>query len=199
MGMRNFLLLLLTAFLCVGCAQKPLNADNPGRTIVAFGDSLTAGYGAADGESFPARLQTMVNMPVINLGVSGDTARAGADRKREIARHNPFMVLIEFGGNDLMRGRPFAETQTALEEIVDYVHSLGAIAVLVDTGGNFKMAPYSKMMKQLAQDKGALFVPAIMDGIFYKPQYKSDGIHPNAEGYRLIAGKVYKKISPFLR
>ena len=194
--MRKFIFLPL--ILCLGCSAKPLNMDNTGRTIVAFGDSLTYGTGAELQESFPALLGKMLNMPVINLGVPGDTARAGANRKEQISRHNPYMVLIEFGGNDAMRGRPFAETKAAIEEIIDYVQSLGAIAVVVDTGGNFKMSPYTKMMKQLAKDKKAFFVPAIMEGIFYKTHLKADSVHPNAAGYKLIAEKVYKKIKHLL-
>ncbi|MCL2390295.1 MAG: GDSL-type esterase/lipase family protein [Endomicrobia bacterium] len=196
--MKKLIFLILLSILC-GCSDvKPLNTDNNGANIVAFGNSLTAGYGVDSAYSFPSVLQDMTGRTVINLGVSGDTARMGADRKEDISSHNPFMVLIEFGGNDAMKMRPLDETKAALKEIVDYVQSLGAIAVIVDTGGNIKMSAYTKMMKQIAKEKQAVFVPAIMDGIFFKPQLKSDGIHPNAEGYKLIAEKIYKIIKPYL-
>lgn len=189
----------MAAICAGGCGAKPLNTDNHGTAIIAFGDSLTYGYGAAAGESYPAALSAMLGRPVINLGVSGNTARMGAMRKEEIARHNPFMVLIQFGGNDAIRGRPLAETKAAVEEIIDCVQKLGAIAMVVDTGGNFKMSQQSKMLKQIAKERQAVFVPAIMDGIFYNPKLKSDAVHPNAAGYKIIAEKIYKKIRPYLK
>lgn len=195
--MKKLILLVILAALG-GCGAKPLNTGSGGFNIVAFGDSLTAGYGVSAEQSYPALLQEMARRPVINLGVSGDTARMGADRKEEISRYNPFMVLIQFGGNDAMRGRPLSETRAATEEIVDFVQSLGAIAVIVDTGGNFKMKPYTEMFKQIAKEKRAVFVPGIMEGIFYNPQLKSDAVHPNAKGYRLIAEKIFKKIKPYI-
>ncbi|MDR0734249.1 MAG: GDSL-type esterase/lipase family protein [Elusimicrobiota bacterium] len=198
--MKKFLFLSAAFCLCAaGYGRAPLNAANAGDVIIAFGDSLTAGNGARADEAYPAALESMVKMPVINMGVSGDTARMGANRMREMAQYRPYMVLIEFGGNDAIRGRPFRETQTAIAEIIDYVQKLGAAAVVVDTGGNFKMSPYTKMMKTLAKQKRALFVEGIMDGIFHKPQLKSDAIHPNAAGYRLIAEKIYKEIKPYLK
>ncbi|MDR0646382.1 MAG: GDSL-type esterase/lipase family protein [Elusimicrobiota bacterium] len=192
-------LFMPTVLFFTACEAKLLNINNNGTDIIAFGDSLSAGYGADKESSYPAALAAMINAPVINLGVSGDTARQGANRKSDILKYNPYMVLIEFGGNDAMRGRPFAETQNALEEIIDYVHKAGAIAVVVDTGGNFKMSPYGKMMKRLAKTKNALFIPKIMDGIFYNPALKSDAIHPNEKGYKIIAEKIYKRIKPYIK
>ena len=198
--MKKFLFLLYALCFCAaGCGRTPLNAGSGGDVIIAFGDSLTAGTGAAAAQSYPAALEDMVKMPVINMGVSGDSARAGANRKTEMARRRPYMVLIEFGGNDALRGRPLGETQTAIAELIDYAQKAGAIAVVVDTGGNFKMSPYTKMMKKLAKQKRALFVEGIMDGIFYNPQLKSDAIHPNAAGYKLIAEKIYKEIKPYIK
>ena len=198
--MKKYLFLSAAFCLCAaGCGQAPLNAGNAGSVIIAFGDSLTAGNGAPPDAAYPAVLESMVKIPVINMGVSGDSACMGANRRQEMAKYKPYMVLIEFGGNDAMRGRPFGETQNALAELVEYVQKLGAVAVVVDTGGNFKMSPYTKMMKKLAKHKRALFVEAIMDGIFYNPQLKSDPIHPNAAGYRLIAEKIYKEIKPHLK
>ena len=196
--MKRFIFLIVLSALC-GCEAKPLNTGNDGVNIVAFGDSLTAGYGVESAHSYPAVLQDMTGKTVINLGVSGNTARMGAERKEEIGRHNPFMVLIQFGGNDAMQTRPLDETKNALEEIVDYAQKLGAVAVIVDTGGSIKMSPYTKIMKQIAKDKQAVFAPAIMEGIFTDPRLKSDSLHPNAEGYKLIAGKICKKIKIYIK
>ncbi|MCL1973176.1 MAG: GDSL-type esterase/lipase family protein [Endomicrobia bacterium] len=197
--MKKLIFLIALAALCCCDSKQHITGGGSGVNIVAFGNSITAGYGVDAPLSFPALLQNMSGRPVINLGVSGDTARMGADRKEEISRHNPFMVLIEFGGNDAMRSRPLSETKAALEEIVDYAQSLGAIAVVVDTGGNIKMSPYTKMMTQIAKEKHAVFVPAIMEGIFANANLKSDAIHPNAEGHKLIAERIFKIIEPYLK
>ncbi|MDR1683911.1 MAG: GDSL-type esterase/lipase family protein [Elusimicrobiota bacterium] len=196
--MKKLLITLFAAFALAACGGGPLNQGNSGREIIAFGDSITDGHGVADGQDYPSLLTAKTGKRVINLGVSGDTMAQGRARMREIAGYRPYMVLIEFGGNDAIRSRPFTQTEESLTAIIDYVQSLGAIAVVVDTGGNFKMNPYSKMFKRIAKEKRALFVPAIMDGIFYKPALKSDAIHPNAAGHQKIADKIYKHIKDYL-
>ena len=174
------------------------NLGNSGQTVVAFGDSLTAGYGAGKDKAYPAVLGRMINRPVVNLGLSGDTAAKAPARLPQVLQANPYMVLIEFGGNDYMRSVPFEETEQAIRQIVDEVQSAGAIAVLVDTGGYPGMSRYTKLYKQIAKEKQALFVPGILDGIFGKSKYKADPIHPNAAGYEIVAQKVHKAIKPYL-
>ena len=173
------------------------NFPNPHRTVVAFGDSLTAGYGAPAGTSYPDVLARKINRPVVNLGVSGETAAAAPARIRQVLRERPYMVLIEFGANDHMRQQSRQAAIGAVAQIVDEVQAAGAIAVIVDTGGP-GMGEYTKAYKQLAKEKGALFVPGILKGIFYKPSLKSDSVHPNAAGYSKIADKVHKVIQAYL-
>ena len=174
------------------------NLGNSGQTVVAFGDSLSAGYGAGKDNSYPAVLGRMISRPVVNLGLSGDTAANAPARLPQVLQANPYMVLIEFGGNDYMRSVPFEQTEQAIRQIVDEVQSAGAIAVLVDTGGYPGMSRYTKLYKQIAKEKQALFVPGILDGIFGKSKYKADPIHPNAAGYEIVAQKVHKAIKPYL-
>lgn len=174
------------------------NLGNSGQTVVAFGDSLTAGYGAGKDKAYPAVLGRMISRPVVNLGLSGDTAANAPARLPQVLQANPYMVLIEFGGNDYMRSVPFEQTEQAIRQIVDAVQSAGAIAVLVDTGGYPGMSRYTKLYKQIAKEKQALFVPGILDGIFGKSKYKADPIHPNAAGYEIVAQKVHKAIKPYL-
>lgn len=174
------------------------NLGNSGQTVVAFGDSLTAGYGAGKDKAYPAVLGRMISRPVVNLGLSGDTAANAPARLPQVLQANPYMVLIEFGGNDYMRSVPFEQTEQAIRQIVDEVQSAGAVAVLVDTGGYPGMSRYTKLYKQIAKEKQALFVPGILDGIFGKSKYKADPIHPNAAGYEIVAQKVHKAIKPYL-
>ncbi len=173
------------------------NFPNSRRSIVAFGDSLTAGYGAPAGTSYPDVLAKKINRPVVNLGVSGETAAAAPARLQEVLDERPYMVLIEFGANDHMRQQSRQAAINAVAQIVDEVQRSGAIAVIVDTGGP-GMGEYTKAYKQMAKEKGALFVPGILKGIFYKPSLKSDQVHPNAQGYAKVADRVYKVIKNYL-
>lgn len=199
--MKKWILLALAATaVFYFMREKPTikNLNNPGQTIVAFGDSLTAGYGAPRGASYPDVLAQQLGRPVVNLGLNGDTSAAAVSRLPLVLEQNPYMVLIEFGGNDFMHGVPFDETERALRELVKSVQAAGAVAVVVDTGGYSQMGRYGRLYKQIAREEGALFVPGILDGIFQRNQYKADPIHPNAAGYKIVADRVYKVISPYV-
>ena len=180
--------------------QPPVkNAGQPVERVVAFGDSLTAGFGAGGAKNaYPAVLEKLTGRRVINLGQSGETAAHAPARLAEVLAWQPQMVLIEFGANDFMRSYSQAEAVAAVAKIVDAVQAAGAIAVVVDTGGP-GMKDYSVAYEKLAREKQALFVPGIMRGIFNKGNLKSDMIHPNGEGYKLIAQRVYKVIAPYLK
>ncbi len=184
-------------YLFNGGKRSVKNFPNNNQAVVAFGDSLTAGYGAQTGESYPDVLAQLIDRPVINLGLSGDTAVNAPTRLPEVLRRRPYMVLIEFGANDFMRRQSMQRAVAAVAQIVDEVQAAGAIAVIVDTGGP-GMSEYTKAYKKLAKEKGALFVPGILKGIFFHKKYKSDQVHPNAEGYAKIAHKVYKVVQPYL-
>lgn len=174
------------------------NLHNPGTAVVAFGDSLTAGYGAPKGSAYPAVLAAKLGREVINLGMSGETAAHAPSRLPEVLAQNPHMVLIEFGANDFMQNRRMEDALAAVAEIVDAVQQAGAVAVIVDTGAP-GMGHYSRAYKKLAEEKGAIFVPGILEGIFNKRQYKSDMVHPNAAGYEIVAERVYERIKPYLK
>jgi lysophospholipase L1-like esterase len=195
---KLFIFILFLPLLCA-CTKKPLFHNSKAPDIVAFGDSLTYGLGVSRDNAYPAVLSQLAGREIVNLGVSGNTAQQGAMRMHDIGKSMPCMVLIEFGGNDLLQNRPMEETRKALEEIIDYVHGLNAMAVIVDTGGNYQMSRYTKMMKKLAKKKRALFIPGIMDGIFSDKSLKSDILHPNEKGYEIIANKVYEAIKPYLK
>ncbi len=194
------LLLILAGVYFWWGREKPeiKNAGKTGVTIVAFGDSLTYGKGAARDQTYPAVLAELTGKNIVNLGLNGDTAAAAPHRLPQVLEHRPYMVLIEFGGNDFMRGVAFEKTLASLSQIVDAVQASGAVAVVVDTGGYYGMNKYTKAYKKLAREKGALFVPGILDGIFGKKALMSDQIHPNAAGYKMVAERVYKKIEDYL-
>ncbi len=195
----------MLGLLCLGViwymwGHKPAikNAGRPVQKIVAFGDSLTAGYGASGVQNaYPAVLATLSGKQVINLGLSGDTAVNAPTRLPQVLAENPDMVLIEFGANDRIRNLGHEGAARAVAQMVDAVQAAGAIAVIVDTGGP-QMGAYTSAYKKIAKEKQAVFVPGIIRGIFNKRELKSDMIHPNAAGYKIVAGRVYKVIKPYL-
>ncbi len=196
--MKKIFIVLFLFCLCACSKQEITNYPAKEGPIVAFGDSLTYGYGVSAEEAYPALLEKMWDKEVINLGVSGNTSLQGLARKEEIKNFRPSFVLIEFSANDFFKKIPREQTKSALENIVDYVQDLGAIAVLIDTGGNSLMKPYRKIIKQIAKEKNALYIEGIMDGIFNNKSLKSDNIHPNEEGYKKIAQKIDKVLKEYL-
>lgn len=200
--MKKWIILLgavgLGLYLFMDKSPRIKNINNDGTSIVAFGDSLTAGYGAARGSSYPDVLAQKVNMPVVNLGLSGETAAHAPTRLPEVLAQNPYMVLIEFGANDFMQRRDQEKAWKAVAQIVDSVQESGAIAVIVDTGGP-GMGAYTQAYEKMAQKKQAVFVPGILKDIFNKRQFKSDSVHPNSAGYAVVAEHVYEHIKPYLK
>lgn len=174
------------------------NIHNAQWNIVAFGDSLTYGYGAARGQDYPALLEKSLGRPIINMGRNGETAIHAATRVEEALAHEPYLVLLEFGANDFMQGLSFEQTVAAMESMVEAVQAAGAVAVIVDTGGPSLMGKYSKAYRKIAREKGAGFVPGILNGFFGKRDMMSDQIHPNAAGYKIVADRIEKEVRKYL-
>ncbi len=193
-----FILTCLLAFCACSEKTKVTNYGNDGTEIICFGDSLTEGVGSVEGITYPYVLGQEVSLPVVNMGYSGMTSAQARAAVRNLADHKPYMVIIEFGANDMMRRLPFTQTVKNMEALVDEVHRLGAIAVIADTGGNALMKPYSKEFKRIAEEKNAVFIPGIMDEVFSDQNLKSDEIHPNSQGYTIIALKILGIIKPYL-
>jgi lysophospholipase L1-like esterase len=107
-------------------------------------------------------------------------------------------VIIEFGGNDFLRKIPQDVTLKNVKEMVEKIQARGAMAAVVDISAGMFLAEYRRAFDKLAKEKGALYIPSIFSGIITNPRLKSDFIHPNAEGYKLIAQRIYQTIKPYL-
>jgi lysophospholipase L1-like esterase len=118
--MKKLLIFILFLPLLCACTKKPLFHNSKAPDIVAFGDSLTYGLGVSRDNAYPAVLSKLAGREIVNLGVSGNTAQQGAMRAHDIGKSMPCMVLIEFGGNDLLQNRPMEETRKALEKYALY-------------------------------------------------------------------------------
>lgn len=175
------------------------NIDSRGKNIICFGDSITWGYGANPGEDFPSLLAKMFNYPVINAGVDADTTPEAAKRfDADVIKRDPLLVIIEMGGNDFLRKVPKEITLKNVGEMVDKAQRRGVMVAIADISAGMFLREYRVEFSKLAKEKQAIFIPSILGGIITNPSMKSDFIHPNATGYKIIAQKVYRAIIPYL-
>ena len=167
------------------------NLGSRGTEIIAFGDSLTAGYGASPGEDYPTKLSSMIGKQVINAGVSGDTTSSAAARlDQDVLARNPRIVIVGLGGNDFLRHEPVESTEANLRSIVRRVQAKGAMVVILGFRFPTLGRDYGDMYEDVAGDEHCLYVPDLLDGILSEPRLKSDEIHPNGAGYELMATRV---------
>ncbi|MCX5703121.1 MAG: arylesterase [Candidatus Omnitrophica bacterium] len=192
--------LLFCAFAFMGCAKREIkNIDSKGKNIICFGDSITFGYGASEGQDYPSALAKMLDIPVINAGIDGDTSIEALRRiKSDILERKPLLVIIEFAGNDFLRKIPQEVTINNIREMVERVQARGAMVALVDISAGMFLGEYRTIFSKLAKEEGTIFIPSILSGIITNPSLKSDFLHPNANGYKLIAQRIQKAIMPYL-
>ncbi|AIT08671.1 GDSL family lipase [Candidatus Francisella endociliophora] len=164
-----------------------VNSKPQGQTIVAFGDSLTAGYGVDKAENYPALLSKMINQPVINMGISGETTAQALQRVNSVIAQDPKIVLITLGGNDLKKNTPASEAFYNLKEIVDKLQDHGALVVIGGIDFPYYSKDYADDYIKFAKDNGCLLVPNILDGLFGHSDLMVDRVHPNAKGYTIVA------------
>ena len=171
--------------------SRVANLDSRGSNIIAFGDSLTAGYGASAGEDYPSRLASMIGSPVLNAGVSGDTTEAALARlDADVLSHDPRVVIIGLGGNDYLRGVPISTTEANLRTIIRKINARGAMVALLGFRFPSLNANYETMYSRVGAEEKSLLIGRVLRGILTDPSLKSDEIHPNARGYQLMAERV---------
>lgn len=191
--------LAITSYWWFNRPPSPINL--PPRAMgpwIAFGDSLTEGYGASEGQSYPAILSRSLGVPILNQGVSGDTTEGGLKRLEALAGQQPRVVLLCLGGNDGLNQVPRSRTFANLAAIIDRLHVEGSFVVLIGIRTASLRDHNKEHFARLAREKRVLYVPDMLRGIAFKPIYMSDAIHPNDEGYKRIAARLEKALRPFL-
>jgi acyl-CoA thioesterase I len=193
-------LLALAVLLKPSPYGKVTNLASSGATVIAFGDSLTAGYGVPEPENYPSRLAALTGLTIENAGVSGDTtATAMARLDRDVLSKDPRVVIVGLGGNDFLRGVPIATTEENLRTIVRQIQGAGAMAVLLGFAFPSLTADYAGMYERVAEEEGCLLVPRVLKGILTKDELKVDAIHPNSKGYEIMTGRVADPLEKLLR
>ena len=143
-------------------------------------------------------MQQTVSCPVINLGVNGDTSADGLRRIDDVLKYiskSPSIVIVEFGANDFFRQLPAVQTKRNMEQIVDKLVSAGAVVVVASPEDSELNDTYH-LLKSVAENKKVHFIDGILNEIWSRRELFSDFVHPNSEGYKLVAEKIYKKIAP---
>ena len=186
-------------FLC-GCVDFGIrNLNSSGKNIICFGNSLTLGYGADKASSYPEVLSHLSSFNVINAGLSGDTTQGGLQRlQNDVLEREPLLVIVEFGGNDLLLKIPLQDTVGNLKQIIEKIQDKGAMVAVVDISSSVFFEEYRDAFRNLCRDKGAIFIARAMEGIITDPALKSDYLHPNSHGYRIMAHRIYRAIMPYL-
>lgn len=195
---KRHILGLLVIVILAGCGQN-YTKPTTGKTIVAFGDSLTEGYGLDPSEAYPAQLSKLLGEEVINEGVSGDTTADAIERIDDVLEHNPKLVIVFLGGNDALQKIDPSTTFKNLETIIDSFHGKGIGVVLVGVRGGLQNAMYKENFKDLAKKKNIPYTQGALKGIFGKRELMYDTVHPNAEGYGLIAEKIKPAVQEILK
>jgi acyl-CoA thioesterase I len=183
------------------------------RTIVFFGDSLTAGYGLADPDtqSYPARIQGKIDaegLPwrVVNAGLSGETSAGGLRRIDWVLRQKVDVFVLELGANDGLRGTPPESTQANLQGIIDRVRAkypearivLAGMMMPPSMGPQFAQA-FASLYPALAQKNKIILVPFLLEGVAGRDDLnQGDGVHPTQAGAVIIADGIWKWIRPIL-
>jgi acyl-CoA thioesterase I len=178
--------------------------------IAAFGDSLSAGFGVDPGKSFPDDLQRMLDAAgyryrVVNLGVSGDTTTDGVERLPTVLALHPAIVILEFGGNDGLRGLPVTAARRNLAQIIEalqkaHIQILLAGMTLPRNYGPEYIHSFEQMYVELAKQYKLARIPFLLEGVGGNAQLtQPDGIHPTAEGAQIVARTVMKYLEPLLR
>ena len=188
--------------------EVPVKEQN----ILFFGTSLTAGYGLDQNEAYPALIQEKIDSlnlsyKVINGGLSGETSAAGKSRIDWLLKQPVAVFVLELGANDGLRGIPVAETTANLQAIIDKVRKKYPQVKLVLTGmqvppnmGQKYAADFREMFKKLAEKNNMVYVPFLLEGVGGIPQLnQDDGIHPTAEGQKILAKNVWAELKDVIK
>lgn len=214
-------MLLFVNLVLLGCGDKKetpaqsQSATSPqtqaaGRPkIIAFGDSLTAGLGLSEAESYPAQLQKLIDADgyhyeVVNAGVSGDTSSGGLRRIEWSLQDKPKFLILELGANDILRGQPIDLVRDNLSRIITTSQSRGVTVLLAgmeattSSGDEYRNQVHD-LYPDLAKKYNLTLIPFFLKEVFTTPgMLQADGTHPNAKGARLVAEAVYRSLKSLL-
>lgn len=216
---------ILSLFVFFSCGQKPTEENTSAtveeaktspvkeekKTILFFGNSLTAGYGLEPEESFAGIIQQRIDSlgldyQVINGGLSGETTASGLNRMDWFLEEEPAIFILELGGNDGLRGIPVLETKKNLQQIIHlvrdkYPHTriiLAGMQIPPNMGHSYSQE-FRDIFPELAAKENVHLIPFLLEGVAGEASLNlPDGIHPSKEGHKIVAETVWEHLEPML-
>ncbi|MEL7450816.1 MAG: arylesterase [Pseudomonadota bacterium] len=188
-GRWTRIVLTAVALLAVaGCSDARLDPLPGDGVILAFGDSLTAGVGVSERDSYPSVLQELTGRRVVNAGISGEVTAEGLRRLPAVlASETPDLLILLEGGNDILRNHDLAETQRNLSAMITLAKREGVDVVLVGVPAKKLFSKTAPIYEAIAQEQEVVFEPGVVSRLLRSAEYKSDPIHFNERGYRELA------------
>lgn len=202
----------LCSLYCLLCSV-PLSPSHAQDTtvIAAFGDSLFAGFGISAQDAFPEQLERRLladgyHVKVLNDGISADTTADGLARIDSVIAQKPDIVILELGANDMLRALPPKQTENNLDEILSQLQGAGVKKILVAgqkaplSYGLAYSSAYNPLFCTLAKKYNASCYPVYLEGVYGHAEWmQTDGMHPNADGVKMILDKIYPSVKALLK
>ena len=187
--------LLVAGLVACGGSGPPMARLADDAVVLAFGDSLTYGTGAAKDDSYPAQLERGIQRKVVNAGVPGETSGAGLERLAEVLEEvKPALLILCHGGNDFLRKMDEARAASNVRAMIALAREKDIPVVLLATPKPTLPPSVPAFYRQIAEEMGVGFEEAVVKKVLTDRDLKSDLVHPNAEGYRLIAKALEKML-----
>jgi len=190
--LNRLLAAALALLLVAGCGKPPPLARVPaGATILAFGDSLTFGTGAREDESYPAQLEKLIGRRVVDAGIPGELSAAGLERlPAALDEHQPRLLLLCHAGNDFLQRRSAREAADNVRAMVRLAKARGIDVLLIGTPEFGLTLTPPAFYGEIAKEFRLPYEDGVIGKILRDGSLKSDQVHPNAQGYRLMAERV---------
>lgn len=190
-----FALIWLNIASLSACSSAKLPAIQQDDVIVAFGDSLTAGYGVAKPFSYPSVLAEMTGLTVVNEGVSGETTAQGLERLDQVLEtHSPKLVILLEGGNDVLQKVPEVQIKANLAKMINIIQNSGSAVLLVGVPEKKLFGSSLDLYSELAKEFEIPLEEDIVANLMTRPSMKSDYVHFNQQGYQAMAEAIYQTL-----
>ena len=191
---KPFRFYCLFLLLICGCGKEPGLSRLPADAVIlAFGDSLTHGNGASSGESYPAVLERLSGRKVVNAGISGEESAQGLERLPDLLdQYRPQMLILCHGGNDILRKRGEAAMEENIRRMIVLAQERKVQIVLLGVPKPGLFLSSADVYSRIADSTGVVYIEDIIPDVLGDNALKSDSVHPNGDGYRVIAETIYE-------
>ncbi len=191
-SMVRSLVIGLLFLLLSGCEDEKLSPLGDYSRILAFGDSLTAGYGVSEAQSYPSVLANLSGRDVINAGVSGEETSEGVQRLGPLLeQERPELLILFEGGNDILRNRNLSRTKANLARMIEQAQAENIAVLLIGVPEKSLFSSAAPLYAELAEEYDLAYLDGVVADLLRQPAYKSDQVHFNADGYRRLAQSIH--------